>query len=181
MWVTRWSSIRGTVGSIVVALLAACGSGDSGETLEPVFQDEARCLNCGSTRDQEETNIIEPSSHMAIAPEQLMFYPTSENSPEFDPKEIIVTNRTHGLVLITNTFLANDPWAPGGSEGVVYFETDPFEDKIELLEGQSARFWVRFLGSSRQRSAVFVVHTTDLEYGSISSSLTGKYFQGTGS
>lgn len=117
---------------------------------------------------------------MAIAPVQLMFYPTSEGSPEFDPKEIVVTNRTKGMVIITNTFLANDPWAAGGGEGVGYFETDPFEDNIELLQGQSARFWVRFLGSSRQRSAVFVVHTTDLEYGSLTASLTGKYFQGTG-
>ena len=68
-----------------------------------------------------------PSAYIAIEPMQLMFYPTSEESSEFDPKSVRVTNLTDNMVILTNAFVGSDPRI------VLYFTNTDFSKQKQLL------------------------------------------------
>jgi len=105
---------------------------------------------------------------MIVAPEELMFYPDNLESPEFGPKEVEVTNGMGYLVYVTQAYI--------GGEGGAYFQIDPIEQYIPLLDGESTSLWVTYLGSARQQTAQLVIRTTSPTDHTLSVELTGKYF-----
>jgi hypothetical protein len=167
------------VGAIAVLGLTACGgSVETDNRHAPVLPDTTQCLNCGGTQGPEDRPSIQLGPHVAMSPLELLFFPDSNDSPEFDPKDILVTNNTGAAILVTHAFLANDLLAPGGAEGVDYFEVSTVPEEIALAPGESVRFWARFLGSVQQRSALFVVQTSDRNWETLTTDLVGKYFLG---
>ncbi len=153
--------------------LAACGTPDT-FTAQLSYQDGAMCLSC--TAQIPEQPHLESMARPRVwaAPGMLMFY-TSDGT-EFEPKEVVVHNDTDMLVLITRATIVDDPAEPGGAGGAIYFATDAVAEPIPLEARDAVTVWVTFLGSSRQRSALLNVYTTDPTFHTLSVKLTGKYF-----
>lgn len=165
----------GIVSVLFVALMGACGT----EPLEGkrlVFPDDTRCLSCDATMNQDEQQQWDPKPRVIVSPEMLMFYPDSIDSPELDPKAVTITNAMGHLVYVTSNTLVDSESDLDGSGGSSYFETDPIEEYVPLLDGESTEVWVEFLGSERQRSAILVIHTTSPTHHTLQVDVTGKYF-----
>jgi hypothetical protein len=164
----------GFVSVLSVGLLAACGTEPLDKRL--VFPDETRCLSCSAVMEQDEQQQYDPKPRVIVSPEILMFYPSSTDSSEFEPKPVTVTNAMGHLVYVTSNKLLDGEDDLDGTEGSDYFAVDPIEEYVPLLDGESTEVWVEFLGSERQRSAVLIIHTTSPSSHTLEVDLTGKYF-----
>ena len=152
----------------------ACGAESADVARDEVPQDLGRCLSCDTAfaAPQDGSSAVEPK--VKVEPTELMFYPWSLDSPEFEPKAVVVTNLTSKVVVVTEVQIGDDPKQSQG--GSAYFAVEPLTEKIFLDKGEQTTFWVSYLGSIDQQSAIMVINTTDPVYHSLAVFLTGKFF-----
>ena len=160
--------------SIVIGTAFGCGAGDDELDLATVPQDEGRCLSCDVTTEIDTEEFPPSAPKVSVSPGELMFYPSSLESPEFGPKPVTILNLTTTLVAVTRVGVAADPKDPTGGEG--YFTVEAPKDQILLEGGGQVTVEVTYLGSTDQQSAVLVVNTTHPTYHTLIVLLTGKYF-----
>ncbi|MBI5509485.1 MAG: hypothetical protein HY903_12105 [Deltaproteobacteria bacterium] len=154
-------------------LAGGCGGAGDGD-LQTAYQDESRCLSCGALPTDPQQDPSDPAPKVTAAPLEVMFYPTTLDSPEFGPKQVTISNLTAGTVAVTRVLLLDDPKQSAG--GNQFFALDDWSGKVILATGEQTTVGVRFLGSAEQQSAVLVVSTTDPVYYTLDVFLTGKYF-----
>jgi hypothetical protein len=158
---------------LLLSVLGGCGSEGDEIIDEQDSSDECRICEGGFVDKGVE---IRMRPHVAVQPDQIMFYGELASGEQLPPEEARVVNRTTQPILVTRVYVVDKPNDTFGPGSAAYFAVSGLDGAQILYPGHSLALTVSFKTSARQRAALLMIETSETGIDGLTVELSGKYF-----